>query len=419
VRLRSTRLARHPIVRNVAALYGVQVATFVLPLVTLPYLAHTLGPRGLGPVVAAQAFAMGVSTLIEYGFNLSATREAARRRDDGSALAELAAAVLGAKLLLAAGTVVLVGLAFAVPVLRSNPDLLLLGWIAGFAQGFYPLWFFQGLERLTIPAALEFSGRTLAAVLIIALVRDTGDGWLVLALQALAGIGGTSIAMVLMYRMIELTRPRLGSAAALLRESRHLFVYNGALSLYSTANVLLLGLFASGAQVAFFGAAEKLIRAAGRLTAPVSQAVFPRMSFLVGRDEADRARRLASLTLGVLLGLSLLGAALLALLAPLLVSVLFGSDFSESTPVLRVLALTLPLVAISNVLGHQWMLPFGMDRSLTGVILVAGVLNVILAAILAPPFAATGMAVSVVITELAVVTALAIIIRRSERARPS
>src|SRR3981189_3095067 len=93
----ASRIIRHPVARNALALYGIQVAGYVIPLLTIPYLARVLHPQGFGLLLFAQSFAMWASVVIEYGFNLSATRDVARNRASNSMLAEIAAGGLGAK----------------------------------------------------------------------------------------------------------------------------------------------------------------------------------------------------------------------------------------------------------------------------------------------------------------------------------
>ncbi len=68
--------------KNVAALYGVQIASYAAPLVTLPWLTRTLGPSGFGQVSFCMAVTNYFVLFADYGFNLSATRQIAVHSDD-------------------------------------------------------------------------------------------------------------------------------------------------------------------------------------------------------------------------------------------------------------------------------------------------------------------------------------------------
>ena len=59
---------------NFLSLSALQVFTYVLPLLTLPYLVRVLGVEKYGLVMFAQSVIMFFSILVDYGFNLSATR---------------------------------------------------------------------------------------------------------------------------------------------------------------------------------------------------------------------------------------------------------------------------------------------------------------------------------------------------------
>ena len=59
-RAKISRLLRHPVAQNSAALYGVQICRKIFPLISVPYLAHTLNPAGWGTV----AFVLSLGELV-------------------------------------------------------------------------------------------------------------------------------------------------------------------------------------------------------------------------------------------------------------------------------------------------------------------------------------------------------------------
>ena len=103
---------------------------------------------------------------------------------------------------------------------------------------------------------------------------------------------------------------------------------------------------------------------------------------------------------GILLG------AFILILAPFLVRLLLGEGFEPAVPLLRLFALLPPLVALSQLLGVQWMLPLEMDRQFNTIIISGGLLNILLAILLVPHWQHIGMTVAVILSEAFVTTAI-------------
>ena len=403
----------HPVASNALWLYGQQFAVTILPLVTLPYLTRVLGPSELGIVVVTQSFSFTLALVIEYGFPLTGPREAAARRGNPEALAETVAAVQGAKAALC-GVAVLLGLAAwpLVPAFRAHPELVALALGTAVLQGMSPWWLFGGLEKMRGPATLELGLRVLTVVVILAVVDDRTDGALVLLVYLIVQGLSTLLLTGWMYRLVAPRAPDRAEVVERLRAGWILFVSSGAVAAYTTATVFLLGLLVTPAQVAFYAAAERVVRAGMRVLSAVEAAVYPRVSFLVASGRPERADRLALLTLGGLGGVSVLCAAALFLLAPVLVDVVFGEDFGPSVGVLRVLALVVPLGLGALTITQQWLLPRGLERWTTRVVLVAGALNIVLLLALTPLLGIRGTAWALVIVEAVTLVGQLLIMRR-------
>jgi PST family polysaccharide transporter len=77
-------------------------------------------------------------------------------------------------------------------------------------------------------------------------------------------------------------------------------------------------------------------------------------------------------------GTALVAGVALAAAAPTVVSVVFGPRFDAAVPIMRILALVIPLNVVGVVLSTQWLLPHRRDRRVTGVLVFACILNVVL-----------------------------------------
>jgi PST family polysaccharide transporter len=397
---------------NLASLYGVQVLNYAVPLVTLPFLTRVLGSGPWGVLAFADAYASYISLVVEYGFGLSATREVAQVRDDRIARSRQLSGVLGAQIMLAAIAVVLtLLLSRVVPSLAVYRPLLPYALLLAVSRSLVPYWYFQGLERLRSVALWGIASNAVAAAAVLLFVHAPGDNWMPLTFRAGAGLLTLSAALVIAYREMPVMAPSWRYSWLALRQGGSLFLFKSATSLYTTANVLLLGLIASPAAVAWFAGAEKISKAATGTISPLNNTFYPRIAHLMAHDKTE-ATRFGRLSVWMTVGMGATAAIVLFAVAPWLVRVLLGKGFSNSVPVLRLLSILPVLISVSNVLGIQWMLPLRLDKQFNTIILSAGALNLVLALLLTPRYHQMGMAVSVVFAEMLVTVSIVAFLRR-------
>ncbi len=407
------KLLRRGLVQNVVALYGVQICTYALPLVTFPYLARVLGPAGWGSVVFAQAIGSVIAIFVEYGFDMSASRETSRHRDDPRRLSELISGVLGAKVILAA--ICICGAILSRRYTHHIAPSLALFWsstIWGVCQGINMLWYFQGLERMRLASALEIGGKVVATLSIFILVHHPDDGWKVMAAQCVGCVVAHAITVVLAYREVGFVRPTLATVLRALRLGWSMFLYRAGMGLTSSLNGLVLGWVAPIAALGQYAGAERISRVFQQGLWPVNQALYPHLTKKM-RDDRHDAMKMVRSSLFFLGGLGLLFAVILFLGAPILVHVVLGDAFHGSIAALRVFSLWIPLVALCTVMTFQLLLPNQMDYQFNLVIVTAGLLNFGCALLLAPGLQAVGIAWSAVLAQSYTLVAFSIVLARA------
>lgn len=406
---------RHPISQNVVALYGVQIGNMLVPLVTLPYVSRVLEPSGFGVVVFGQGVSFVLAGLIGWGFDAWGTREAAELREHRGRLSGLVADVLGARGLLAIASVpVTIAIYLLQDDLHGSPDILALAWVAAVANGLTPTWFFVGLERLRLVAAVGLALRIAGAALTFVLVQDTDDAWIVLALYAGASVGVMIFQTGLLYRTVAYVRPRLRASAGAIRAASTLFAASASIAMFTSMNVVILGLFVSSAQVAYFGAAERVLRAATQTLGPIGAAVYPRIAYLVSTEANRRALQLLFISGTILLGAGVAISLLLAGLAPQIIRLIFGPDFGPSVEILRIMSVILPFT-ICTVTAGVWLMVMRRDSLIVRAVAFGGLVNIVLACILVPAHGADGMAISVLAAEISMAVLSVVLATRAQR----
>ena len=411
----AARILQNSLFRNTIALYGVQFFRKLVPLFTIPYLARVLGPSGWGTVAFVLSFAGLLVILIEFGFTLSATREIARHRESADSCRDIVAGVVGLQIAIfgfaAIGSFLI---SRFLPVFDERPGLLLAALLFAFAQGFAPLWYLQGMERMQLAASLDISGKVLSLVCLLLLVHNPSDDWKVVVLQAIAPGLCTVAGLSIVYRTVPFRIPSIGLMRDALQKSWPMFLFRSGTALYGASNVFVLGFFASPTVVGYFAGAEKINSALYGLLTPVQDALYPRLSHLMHTSK-EAGARLARVGSGVIIALGFCLGAFIFVAAPLLVSLLMGQNFEPAVRVLRILSTILPSASIAMSIGTQWLLPAGRDREANFVIIGGGLFNIVLACILAPRFAQEGMAWGVSISEALIAICMIVMLRRTSR----
>jgi PST family polysaccharide transporter len=391
----------------------VQACRKLLPLAILPYLARVLGPAGWGNVAFAQGVGEFISIFVEFGFILSATRDIAQSRGSKEQCGRIAVGTFGAQTVLATiGVLVALAVSSRVPLLRSHPMLLCAGLVYGVAQGMMPTWLFQGLERMTLAGILEITSKLGALAAIFLFVHSPSDEWKVLFFQSLAPVVSVIAGVWVVHRYLTLYFPTFDMIWESIRVGWKMFLLRSGLATYSTANVLILAMFAPATIVGYYASAEKLSKAIVGLLLPIRDAFYPRLSHLAAHSP-DESQRLTRISAYIEIGAGLILSVATFAGAHLIVRLVFGRTFDAAVPILQILAVLSLIASLSDAVGMQSLLPSGKESLVMIAIVTGGLVNIAFAVILAPRFMAEGMAVSVVLAEAAVCTVLVCIVART------
>lgn len=374
---RARNLLGNRLAKNAASVFVVQMSAYAAPLAVLPYLSRVLSTDHFGLIGFATTFNFYFITLVEYGFNLTATRRIAIHSDDPAKVARITWSVYAAKALLTLlGFVIMLSVVMAIPKLRANLLILCIGYLAVIGDLLFPIWLFQGLQKMENLVWRDLCAKVVALVLVFAFVHKDSDFLLAITFQAgstmIAGIIGLiTVPFVLKSRWVPPTWEETSTA---LREGWPVFLSMASFTLTSATSIVLLQLKGGPTDVAFFVAANRLVVALRGLVDPVKTAIYPHISHMASRSREDAVFFLRKY--GLLLASPFLLASLcLLLFAPFVVHLIYGAKYLPSIPVMRVLAMSPFLLALQHNYSTFFMLAFGYEKQWSRVVLISAVLH--------------------------------------------
>lgn len=409
------RGSKRRLAENILALYVLQGLNYVVPMAVLPYLVRVLGVDKYGLMAFAQSFALYFTILTDYGFNFSATRSIAQNRGDSQATSRLFCSVYLIKLMLMLAGVIILALALAIiPRFQHDWRFFLIGYVAVVGNTLFPGWYFQGIEKMRYISIITGVSRLLAAAALFVFVHRSEDALLALSIQSmgllLSGLIGFGVAVHSFQ--LELRWPAAAELKATLSDGWHLFLSSAAMGLYTNTNVFLVGILTGNLEAGYFAVAEKLLRAMQGLIVPIIQATFPHINAL-RVESRELALRFINRSVRWIGGLTFIPSLLLFMFAAPITLICFGHGARGSIPVVRWIAFLPVLSALSNVLGITTMIPFGLDKQFSRIVIIAGLLNVILAIPLIRISGAEGAGASIFFTEAFVMSAIVFALQRN------
>ena len=393
------------ILENFLSLSVLQGINYVLPLITLPYLVRVLGPEKFGLIAFARAFVQYFNVLTDYGFNLSATREISIYRENKERVSRIFNAVMIIKFaLLIFSFIVLSVIVIVFQKFRKDWEIYYLSFGMVVGQVLFPVWFFQGMEKMKYITFLNLIARLLFTVSIFIFIKEVSDYIYVPLLNSIGIILAGFLGIWVSFKKfpIYLKIPPWIEIKHQLKDGGYIFISRISISFYTVSNVFFLGLLTNNTTVGIYSAAEKLINGIKAFNNVILQVMFPFVS-KVAKESSLKAVKIVWKELKFFLTLEFILCIFIYLFSYKIVLILLGENFIDATPIIRILIFTVPLILASAVIGQQILLNFNLKRLFTMSIVYVSFFHLILLPIFIHLMKEIGAAIAVFITECAIV----------------
>ena len=331
------------ILSNIFALFTLQGLQYLIPLILLPYLVHTLGIEYFGLLAFATATIAFFRSIVAYGFDFTGTRQIALNKENKDELTKILSSILFVRFILVVITFfILMLMILTIDKISLTSTLFLYTFLVVIGDSLFPTWFFQGIEKMKFITIFRTLQRTISLVLILLLVTTQEDYLLVPLIEGVLAILAGIVSLFYIHKSFKVPfkTPNKIKIIFQIKNSWHLFLSQIAVHFYTTMNIFVLGLLADNTTVGYYALAYKLFSVIQELFSPVTKAIFPFLSKKYLENKAAYYKLIKKISLWYVLALIVIGL-LTYIFSAQIVNVVSGKAIEESSSLLQIFAISL------------------------------------------------------------------------------
>jgi len=388
------------VVKNYLYNASYQVFILLVPLITTPYLARVLGPKGVGINSYTNSIIQYFILFGSIGVNLYGNRQIAFVRDNRKELTQTFYEIFFMRLI----TIMTACFVFEIFISIDNTykTYYLAQSVSIVAAAFDISWFFMGVENFAVTVLRNLVIKIITLISIFLFVKSYSDLTIYILILSLSLLLGNLTLFPSLCRYID--KPRVSS----LRIWRHLwpslilFIPQIATQIYLVLNKTMLGAMISVQSAGYFDQSDKIVKMVLAVVTATGTVMLPHVANAFANGQHDKTKEYLYSSFSFVTALSVPMAFGLFAIAHKFVPLFFTSKFNSVIPIMMIESVVILLIAWSNAIGTQYLLPTRQNKSFTLSVIFGALINLLANIPLILLYGAVGAAIATVLSELSV-----------------
>lgn len=388
------------VIRNYLYNIGYQVLAIIVPLITSAYVSRVLRPEGVG----ANAF---TNSIIQYfilfasmGIGYYGNRQIAYVRDNRLKMAKTFWEIQIVKTIMTLVSII----AFEIFLIfyTRQFDYMVAQSLNLIAVAFDISWFYEGVENFKVTVLKNSLVKIVSMIAIFVFIKGPYDVTLYIVVLALSTLLGNLTLWPDIYRDLPKVKVRSLNPWIHFLPMVELFIPQIATQVYVQLNRTMLGVMVSETASGYYQYSDNLIKLILALVTATGTVMLPHVANVVSHGDMKKVNQMlyksfdfvSAVAIPMMFGL----AAISLTLAPKY----YGPGYDPVGPAMMIESIVILMIAWSNVLGVQYLLPIHHQKQFTISVTVGAVVNIILNFPLIHFYSLTGAMWSTVLSEISV-----------------
>ena len=266
-------------------------------------------------------------------------------------------------------------------------------------------WLYNGVEEFKITALRSIIIKIVNVIAIFTMVKTPSDLNIYIFINAISLLIGNLILYYNIKKYVEFKKVPLKNVFKHIPETIRIFIPQIAIQLYlQLGKIMIESITNDATQVAYYDQADKIVKLPLALITALSTVMLPRISNEFKRNNTEKVKEYVNKSLrfvfflGVPIMFGIIG------LADTLIPWLMGEEFLPVIITIQILSPIVLALCITNVIGDQYLMAVNNTKALTTSYVIGTTINFILNIALIEKYSYIGAAISMIITELFIIS---------------
>lgn len=383
-------------------LYNVFYQLFILivPLITMPYISRVLGPNGSGINYLTSANTQYFILLGSLGITLYGNRQIAYLRDNKQRVSQAFWEIFLLRCLMT--LVALISFYIFVYFNHTYQWAYLMQSILIIATALDISWFFMGVENFKVTVSRNVIVKILSILFIFTLVKKKNDVIIYIFILSLSQLIGNLALFPYLRHYINWPQWRQLQIWQHLRPSLALFLPQVAMQIYLILNKTMVGWLVSVKATGFYTYSDNTIRAVLTLGTSLATVMMPRVANTFIHGDIKQVNKYIQISFDFASALAVPLMFGIAAVSLKFVPIFLGAGYSPVAYLMIIETLLILPVTWTSVIGNQYLIPLGRNRTYTNSVLLGALVSIVLNVPLILLFQTQGAMITSVVCEFAV-----------------
>lgn len=385
-----------------AILYVIRnIMKILFPLITFPYISRVLGVDSIGQYNFASSVINYFILIAELGISTYAVREGARLRENRKKINEFINEIFTINI---TSTAISYALLFIVLVLFKDirTSALLITILASkiIFNTIGLEWVYTIYEEFSYIVIRSITTQFFSLIMMFLLVKSSKDVYIYAGITVIASVGSNLFNWIHIKNYCRARMTKRVNWKKHLKPILMIFVTTISISIYSTADMTMLGILSGNRATGLYSVSAKVYDIAKSTLAAIILVSIPRLSAILGKKDFIQYEITAPKIYKTLISLAVPSMFGIMLLAQDIILLISGRNYLDATCSLQILSIAAIINLGAWFYGQCVLIPLKKEKIMLFMSIITALLNIVLNICMIPLWEENAAAITTLISEI-------------------